>query len=235
MDFANEKIYLLMQVNDSVFPIGGYTQSYGLETYVLQDRIKNAEQAFTYISHNLKNSFLYSELLVAAYAYDYAKANALDKIIALDETMAVTKTASEIRDASEKLGSRFVKTISTTAEIAFESNIFSAYLDQVNQGKVTPNHAVAYGVFCAAIGAKKETALTFYLYAATSAMVTNSVKLVPLSQTQGQQILHKCHKIFDEIIEEVGKASEDEIGLSMPGLDIRCMQHEVLYSRLYMS
>lgn len=235
MDFANEKLYLLLQVNDSVFPIGGYTQSYGLETYILQDKVKNADDACNYIISNLKSSYLYTELLAASLAFDYAKNKDIQKINELDKIMSVTKAPQEIREASEKLGNRFVKTIESTTEISFDSEIFNEYTKQMNEGATVPNHSVAYGVFAAAIGADKDTALSFYLYAATSAMVTNCVKTVPLSQTSGQQILYKCHEIFDELISEVKNLGEDDLGLSCPGLDIRCMQHEVLYSRLYMS
>ncbi len=235
MEFTNEKVYLLMQVNDSVFPIGGYTQSYGLETYILKDLVRDEEKAYEYISTNLKTTYLYSELLSASLAYDAAKAGDLKKVMELDDIMHVIKSPQEIRDASLKLGSRFVKTISTTTEIKFESEIFNRYLEKVNNKEVVPNHAIAYGVFCAAINVDKTTALSFYLYAATSAMVTNSVKAVPLSQTQGQQILYKCSKLFTEIIEKVKTLDESMLGLSMPGFDTRCMQHETLYSRLYMS
>lgn len=235
MEFKNKNIYLLMQVNDSVFPIGGYTQSYGLETYILKDIIRDDKKAYEYISTNLQTTFVYSELLSAALAYDAAKAGNLDKIIELDNLMHVIKSPQEIRDASLKLGSRFVKTVGTTADIQYDSDIFTKYNNKVNSKEVVPNHAIAYGVFCAAIDVDKSTALSFYLYAATSAMVTNSVKAVPLSQTQGQQILYKCSELYDNIIEKVLSLDESMLGISMPGFDIRCMQHETLYSRLYMS
>lgn len=235
MEFTNEKIYLLMQVNDSVFPIGGYTQSYGLETYILRDLVRDEKKAYEYISTNLQTTYLHNELLSASLAYDAAKSGDLNKVIELDNLLQVIKTPQEIRDASMKLGSRFVKTISTTTDIKFESDIFSRYIDKVNGKETVPNHAIAYGVFCAAIDVDKTTALSFFLYAATSAMVTNSVKAVPLSQTQGQQILYKCSQLFGSIIEKVKTLDESMLGLSMPGFDIRCMQHETLYSRLYMS
>lgn len=235
MEFNNEKIYLLMQVNDSVFPIGGYTQSYGLETYILKDLVRDEKKAYEYISTNLQTTYVYTELLSASLAFDAAKKGDLDKVIELDELIHVTKSPQEIRDASVKLGGRFVKTISTTTEIKFESDIFSRYIEKVNNKDVIPNHAIAYGVFSAAIGVDKRTALSFFLYAATSAMVTNSVKAVPLSQTQGQQILYKCTQLFNGIIDKVQTLDESMLGLSMPGFDIRCMQHETLYSRLYMS
>ena len=171
MEFTNEKVYLLMQVNDSVFPIGGYTQSYGLETYILKDLVRDEEKAYEYISTNLKTTYLYSELLSASLAYDAAKAGDLKKVMELDDIMHVIKSPQEIRDASLKLGSRFVKTISTTTEIKFESEIFNRYLEKVNNKEVVPNHAIAYGVFCAAINVDKTTALSFYLYISNLAVV----------------------------------------------------------------
>ncbi len=235
MNFGNDKIYLLMQVNDSVFPIGGYTQSYGLETYILKDLVKSDEDAYKYISTNLQTSFTYSEALAASLAYDYSVNGDINKVLELDAIIEATKSPSEIREASNKLGARFVKTISTTSDISFTRDAFTKYAKMIEDKKNTPNHAVAYGVFCASIDIDKKTALSYFTYAATSAMVTNSVKAVPLSQTQGQQILHKCSKLYGAIVDKVMSLDESYLGMSMPGFDIRCMQHETLYSRLYMS
>ena len=80
-----------------------------------------------------------------------------------------------------------------------------------------------------------EEALTHYLYAQTSAIVTNCVKTIPLSQTSGQQLLSGCYGEFDEILKDVMNRSEEDLCLSAPGFDIRGIQHEKLYSRLYMS
>ena len=74
-----------------------------------------------------------------------------------------------------------------------------------------------------------------FLYNNTSNLVVTSVKTIPLSQTDGQKILIGLYETFGEIIERAMNISWEEIGLASPGFDLRCMQHEVLYSRLYMS
>ena len=94
---------------------------------------------------------------------------------------------------------------------------------------------MAYGVFCAGVGLGLDESLSHLLYAQTSALVTNCVKTIPLSQTDGQQILYECLKQSDRLLEWVKKMDMDDYVVSLPGADIRSMQHETLYSRLYMS
>jgi len=77
--------------------------------------------------------------------------------------------------------------------------------------------------------------LEAFLYAQVSAMVTNCVKSIPLSQTAGQKMLFGFHGVMEEILAETGRLTKEDLGRSAPGFDIRSMQHEVLYSRLYMS
>jgi urease accessory protein len=138
----------------------------------------------------------------------------------------------EIREAGRKLGSRFVKTVKNM-DLPYETDIFRRYCE--SRQKMTVTHSVVYGVFCAAIGMPYEDVMEHYLYAQTSSMVTNCVKSIPLSQTDGQLLLCRCHGLFEELLERVGQLTEEDLCLSAPGFDIRCMQHEGLYSRIYMS
>ena len=131
------------------------------------------------------------------------------------------------------MGSRFAKTIEKLGLSISEAGIFREYLD-ARKGKAV-NHCCIYGVFCAEMQIPLEEALTHYLYAQTSAIVTNCVKTIPLSQTSGQQLLSGCYGEFDEILKDVMNRSEEYLCLSAPGFDIRGIQHEKLYSRLYMS
>lgn len=46
--------FLLLQMNDSLFPIGAYSHSYGLETYIQRDIVHDTKTAKTYIEKRLK-------------------------------------------------------------------------------------------------------------------------------------------------------------------------------------
>lgn len=227
-----DKRYLLLQINDAAFPIGSYTHSYGLETYIQKNLVKNSNDVYEYIKSNAKTNFLYTELLAAYKAYEFAEENNLSKILELEEIIDASKLPKEIRIASEKLGSRFIKTVSSL-DVKYESNIFNEYIKKENEG--TRIHSSAYGVFCFSVGIDKVKAMEGYLYAYVSASIINAVKLIPLSQNEGQKILYNCYKFFDEIIDMLPNLNIKDLCLSTPGFDIRCMQHEALYSRLYMS
>ena len=224
--------FFLLQVNDALFPIGGYSHSYGLETYIQKGIVHDEDSAEEFIHKRLEYNFLYNEFLAVRLGWEYAVSGDLTAISRLEEIMEAGKIPRETREASRKLGSRFIKTLSAL-EIPRENRVFEEYRE-ARKGK-SVHHAVAYGVFCGAAGITREEALEHFLYAQTSAMVTNCVKTIPLSQSVGQKLLSRCFFEFQEVLETLKTQTKEELCLSAPGFDIRGIQHEKLYSRLYMS
>lgn len=224
--------FLLLQVNDALFPIGGYSHSYGLETYIQKGIVKDVKSAAEFIHKRLRYNFCYNELFNVRLAWEYASAGDLERLRNLEDIVEAGKTPREIREASRKLGSRFVKTLSGL-DICYESHIFEEYVKS-RKGE-SLHHATVYGIFCAALGIPLEACLEHFLYAQTSAVVTNCVKTIPLSQSSGQKLLEESFELFHELVTLVMELEEAMFGLSSPGFDLRCMQHEGLYSRIYMS
>ena len=101
--------FLLLQINDALFPIGGYSHSYGLETYIQKGIVRDADTAEKYILQNIKTNLLYNELLLIRLAWEYASEDNLEAILELEEIAEASRSQKEIREASRKLGSRFLK------------------------------------------------------------------------------------------------------------------------------
>ena len=226
------KHFLLLQVNDSLFPIGAYSHSYGLETYIQKDLVRTADDAAAFIRSRMLYGFCYNEFLSARLAWEAASHDDQDELERLEDLLDASRIPRETREAGRKLGSRFVKTVQGM-DIPYESGIFLWYCDSRRGSFVS--HPVVYGAFCAAVGISCGDAMENYLYAQASSMVTNCVKTIPLSQTAGQHILYECQSTFREILEKLDTLTEDDLCRSAPGFDVRCMQHEGLYSRIYMS
>ena len=69
----SEKQFYLLQVNDALFPIGGYSHSQGLETYIQRGIVHDVDTAREYITHKIKWNLAYTELLAARLAYEAAE------------------------------------------------------------------------------------------------------------------------------------------------------------------
>lgn len=230
----NAKLFYLLQVTDPTFPIGAYSHSLGFETYMVNRIVSTPEETKAYLESNLQSSFLYGDLLAASLAYDYAQAENVGALLHLDEIIRAVKNPREIREASEKLGSRFVKTVvKMMPEI--QTTIFKDYLDQAQTQKCATNYAVVYGISCAVLGIDKTLSLSAFLYTNTSGVITNAAKSVPISQTSGQMIMAELYPLFGSLIQQVKELTEKDLGMAVPGFDIRSMQHEVLYTRIYIS
>ena len=199
----SEKQFYLLQVNDALFPIGGYSHSQGLETYIQRGIVRDIDTAREYILHKIKWNLAYTELLSARLAYEAAEGKDLQKLLHLEEILEASRIPMEQREAARKMGSRFAKTIEKLGLNINKNGIFRKYLD-ARKGKAV-NHSCIY------------------------------VKTIPLSQTSGQQLLSGCYVEFDDILTDVMNRREDDLCLSAPGFDLRGIQHEKLYSRLYMS
>ena len=215
----------LLQLNDSTFPIGAYTLSWGLETFVQQKIIHDSESALSFLQSDIESNFLTSELLPVRLAYEYAQNGDWEKVLSLDQIYNAAKNAKEIRVGSKKIAARFFKTVGLWQKEEF-------CLCSLGEVKHFP---LIYGAYCAMRKIKKESALQAFLYSQFSARVTTLVKLIPLSQNEGQKILHSLFEKFTKMLLDVESFGEDDLCRSCPSVEIRGMQHEYLYTRLYMS
>lgn len=223
---------MLQQVCDSVFPIGAYSHSYGLETYIQLGLVHDEETAGEWIGRQIRFPLTYTELLGMRVAYDAAAAGDIARITRLEADLAALKAPFETRSASEKLAARFIRTVRGLGALTGDAQ---QALDAYAASRA--RHAVnaAYGTFAALAGIGREGLLRRWLYTQASGMVVNAVKSVPLSQTAGQKLLFATHPLQATAVRVALTADESLLGLSMPGFDIRCIEHETLYSRLFMS
>lgn len=224
-------ILSLLQLSDPMLPVGGFSHSYGLETYIQNGIVHDRTSANEFIIQMLSQNVHYTDAAFVSLSYDAAQQCDVEEIRRLDQNCTAVKLPREIRQASHKLGVRLLRIF----EAVTKSELVAELKKNIEQKTIDGNYSIIFGILAASFQIPKHQALSGFYYNAAAGMVTNSVKLVPLGQQDGQEILFSLQSLIATLVERSLIPDQELLGLCCPGFDIRCMQHEQLYSRLYMS
>ncbi len=221
----------LLHVCDTALPIGGFSHSAGLETYVQEGLITNKEKAKEFVAQQLSINMYYTDAALVSLVYDAAVNNDFETILNFDEICTAVKLPMETRLASNKLGIRLLKLFENNHAFILPANYKSAIVRKQAFG----HYCIAFSLLAQGMDIKKRDALAGFYYNAANGFITNAVKLIPLGQQDGQEIVMSLFTLINELAEKSLNPDKELIGYCCAGFDIRCMQHERLYSRLYMS
>lgn len=222
-----KRLYML-QICDSLFPIGAFTLSNGLETYVQRGIVTSPETLAAYLSDYLALA-PYQELGAAALAMRYAAQP--ERWRRLDRLYTAFRAPMEVRQGGAKLCMRLLKAAEQIAPVS----ALREYRACIADGECTGQHPIAVGLFAAAHELDEQEALSIYGYSLLSGLTTHAAKCVPLRQLDAQHVLRQSFPALLQAVETALHITEEELGVGGPAFDIFAMQHETLYSRLYMS
>ena len=228
MKFEKSFLYMLQSV-DAFFPIGAFTRSNGLEDYVLRDRIGTADDLREYLRGFLQ-IFPYNDLGILSLAFRHHSEK--DFLLELDGIGTAMKGASEVRMGCIRMCSRYIKAREAMGDC---QGMLSWYWQQMRLKKASGLHPLVLGIYGAESGMEQDVLLLMYGYSILSAIVNNTVKLVPLSQMEGQKVLYESLAALEAVALKAEQVELEDLGISGGAYEIHCMNHEQLYSRQYMS
>ncbi|OOF60515.1 urease accessory protein UreF [Rodentibacter sp. Ppn85] len=221
----------LLHLVDPTLPIGGFNHSNGLETFVQQRIVENKATLENYLQTQLLQNWIYNDGAYLSLSFDAMESYNFDCLCELDRELSATKVARESREGSFKLGVRLLKIF-----IRYENHpVLTAYHQAITEKRVQGYFPIVFAMIAQAMGLTKADTLYAFYYNAAVGVITNGVKLIPLSQMDGQDILFGLRQPLQQAVELSLNPDLDWLGAATLANDIRAMQHEQLYTRLYMS
>jgi len=223
------QLFYLMQIAGGTFPSGGFSQSWGLETYVANGTVNDDKTFIEFTETYIESTITRCEGPLMAAAYALASAQDIHKIKELEELSVAVKVTKESRESSLRMGKAFMRIM---AEVLDDG--YLAFLKKLSLPDGI-SYPVVFGAVCGRLGIPVEDAMEAFVFSTVNALVQSAVKLIPLGNTQAQQVLMDLYPAMEASAKESLKISVDEISNFCPGLDIAGIDHEFLTTRLYMS
>ena len=177
----DERVLLrLMQLTSPALPVGAYSYSEGLEYAVQAGAVTNAATLRAWIEDGLAFGAGQLEAALMVRVYDAWQQDDLERVQYWDRWLGAARESEELRNQSLDMGRALLRLLKD----------LNPPLPHVAVLFVAPcNFASAFGIAGAHWGIARESLLAAYLQSWVANLVSAGVKLVPLGQTAGQQLL----------------------------------------------
>jgi Urease accessory protein UreF len=225
------RLLAYVQLLDSALPIGSFSHSFGLETYVQEGRITNRPQLAAFIESQLHSNLTRVEGLAIKGCYLALREGNLDKVARLDSIVQAQRLARESREGLQKMGRRLFK-LATTLHPWMDFDKLKDALERHHSSGTLP---IIHAYINYHLEIDLNDAVTGYLYSSVNMMVGSALRLMSLGQTEGQAILTSMFPVIEREWNAVSHMDPEQMHSFSFAQEIAAMNHETLYSRLFMS
>jgi len=222
------KLNRLLQLCSANLPVGGFSFSQGLEYAVEMGWLTSPETTASWININLEESIAQTDLAMLTRLY-----NALIKQNIVDFSywnthLIACRESHELLLADLAMGKALIRLVKQLDSI--DVTAYQAIIDLKEISFVSAFALCAYLFKLNLISAQSG-----YCWTYIDNQVAAATKLVPLGQTQAQNLLFELTASTQNIIDKANSIIDEDIGTSLPHLAMASAWHETQYSRLFRS
>jgi urease accessory protein len=225
-----DRLARLLQFGDSMFPIGGFSFSCGLEaavqTGVAKDKTTLHEFARTALEQAARGDGI---ALVAAHRA--AADGEVDALVAIDAQVFARKMSDEARTMSTRMGRKFT-------EIGIEvigAPLLKTWLHRVVAGATPGSYPVALAINFAAQGLSARDAFVVHQYGVATVILGAALRLMRMSHVDTQVILYDLNARAGAAYETAAAAQLSDMAGFAPLADILAAVHTKAHVRLFMN
>lgn len=216
----------LMHLADSALPIGSAAHSFGLET-LTEEQVVTPANLQAFLLGWLQEGGLAEAIFCRAgwqLAGDFDEA----EWARLNARMGALKPARESREASARLGRRFLA-------LAAELITGDEQLSNALQIPGPVYHPLAFGLVGGRLDLEAELVAATYLHTTVGNMIWASQRLLPVGQSMAGQLWWKLKPAILETAQASAILTPEEATTFSPILDSASMRHPDLPTRLFIS
>lgn len=219
-----------LRLADSFLPVGSYTLSYGLESFVEEDRVEDGEELEALLADYLRGQVGPCDMVALSAAHRAAHEGDLDlgQLGRVDDRLHATLLAREFRESSLTSGRRLLDVIEG------EHVLVDRYAGAVGDS-VRGHYPTAMGVVTAAKGIGEHEARLVLGYAFVTGLLGAAQRLLQLGHSEIQYILHDLFPVIESAESESAGRELKQLRSCTPLVDIQGMRHERAERRLFVS
>jgi urease accessory protein len=214
MTTDSRQLLLLLTWMSPAFPTGAFAYSHGLEWAIDSRLVRDGEDLKGWIADLLRQGSGWNDAVIFARCWEEEPSR-------LNELALALATSRERHLETTQLGRAF----------RIAAGVFAAPV----LGDEEIAYPVAAGSACAALGIDKPHALLAYLQGFAASLTSVAVRLVPIGQTAGLEVLRDLAPVISDAARRAADASLDDLGAITLLADIAAMKHETQRSRVFRS
>jgi urease accessory protein len=220
----------MLQFGDSMFPVGAFAFSSGLESAIQQGVVTNAATLQAYARTALEQAAR-GDGIALIVAHRAATAGDIDTLARIDAQVYVRKLSDEARTMSVRIGKKFT-------EMGVEvvgAPLLRAWRECIEKS-VTPGcYPIALAINFAVQHLTARQAFVVHQYGVAATIVGAALRLMKVSHFETQKILYELTGPTDEMYEAAAAARLSDMAGFAPLTDILAAIHTRAHVRLFMS
>jgi urease accessory protein len=232
-----------LQLADSQFPSGAFTQSHGLEALAADGLLGSREALVAVLEMSLRERLATADLPALLAAHSAAEGLVHAEVCEIDRLLTATKLAREEREASVRVGKRIATeaarlaapTQPSPASGGGEMAALYIYIEAINGAATPGNASVAQGVAAAAMNIPARIAALGACHSLCTSLVSAAMRLTRLGHGDAQAALRQAQPAMAEAVAIAERLDWRMMRSSCFQLDIAMARHEGAQARMFAS
>jgi urease accessory protein len=223
----------LLHLCDSLFPIGGFGYSDGLEAAVVRLPAEGADASAiealrAWVDVILDESLGRLDGPTVWLAWLAVAERDWEALADLDEEAIALRPSSSARRSSRAMGSRLL----TTWHALYPDDRVGHAVSLAQRGALGPALPIAFAAACVSADVDRRHAVEAFAYTRLAATISAAMRLMPVGQTEAHALLARTLDRVPVIVDAIAERNAAPESFA-PALDIAVMSQQYLHSRLF--